>query len=155
MAREKTDPNQDDLRQIIVWLGQRFAELSSEFVPRLAKAVVSTDKKVSFSATVTMQYNEQGIVECFLVPKAPKIPTEDLEPMPFICTLGDKGQLCFEFDGDVPGLKAALERKTAEPPPLTPAEIAEDAYKPDDGAALSDDNRRAAFLAEHPESTPV
>ena len=157
MERQKKTAGDEDLRKIIIWLGQRFAEVSAEFVPRLAKALATTDKKVKFSADVVMQYNDEGVVECFLVPKAPKIPTADLEPRPFVCSLGLKGQLMFEFDGDTTGLKLDLERRQAQEqgatPEPTPDAIEQDSYQPSDHAAASDADRQAAYLKEHSGST--
>lgn len=147
--------NTDDLRKIIVWLGQRFAEVAQEFVPRLAGALAKTQKRVKFSADVVMQYNDQGVVECYLVPKAPRIPTEDLEARPFICVLGDKGQLVFEFDGDMTGLRMELDRRQAQAPDAHAPVEGPDVYNPEDNAAMSDADRQAAFLKAHSGAVPA
>ena len=122
-----------DLRKIVVFLAQRFGAVCAEFVPRLGAAVAVTGKKVKFSVDVTMQIGEDGLIEAYLIPKAPKIPTEDLDPVPFLLTLGQKSQLEMAFEGGREMLQAAVR----EPPPLTPEQIEEDAYVPGDNVVSS------------------
>ncbi len=123
----------DDLRKIVIFLGQRFAEVAAEFVPRLGRAVLATEKKVKFSADVTMQIAHDGLIECYLVPKAPKIPTEDLEPLPFLLAVGTELQLELAFSGS----REELEAHIAKPPVMTADEVEQDAYVPQDNAVES------------------
>lgn len=123
----------DDLRKIVVFLAQRFGAVCAEFVPRLGAAVAVTEKKVKFSVDVTMQVGEDGLIEAYLIPKAPKIPTEDLDPVPFLLTIGQKMQLEMAFEGGRESLHDAM----SEPPPMTQEQIEEDAYQPGDNAELS------------------
>ena len=122
----------EDLRKIIIFLGQRFAEVCAEFVPRLGAALRVTDKKVKFSADVTMQMGDDGLIEAYLIPKAPKIPTEDLDPVPFLLAVGPEMQLEMAFEGGREMIPAF-----SEPPPLTPEQIEQDAYTPTDNAVVS------------------
>lgn len=122
-----------DLRKIVVFLAQRFGQVCAEFVPRLGAAVAVTEKKVKFSVDVTMQIGEDGLIEAYLIPKAPKIPTEDLDPVPFLLTMGQERQLSMAFEGG----REALHLAMREPPPLTPEQIEEDAYVPGDNVVSS------------------
>lgn len=119
-----------DLRKIVVFLAQKFGGVCAEFVPRLGRAVATTEKKVKFSVDVTMQVGEDGLIEAYLVPKAPKIPTEDLEPVPFMLAIGREMQLEMAFEGGREGLQDAVR----EPTPMTPEQIEEDAYVPGDNS---------------------
>lgn len=117
-----------DLRKIVVFLAQRFGAVCQEFVPRLGRAVATTEKKVKFSVDVTMQIGDDGIIEAYLIPKAPKIPTEDLDPIPFMLALGRESQLELAFEGGREMLSEAMR----EPPPMTQEQLEEDAYQPSD-----------------------
>lgn len=123
----------EDLRKIVVFLAQRFGAVCAEFVPRLGKAVAATEKKVKFSVDVTMQVGEDGLIEAYLIPKAPKIPTEDLDPVPFLLALGREQQLEMAFEGG----RESLHNAMSDPPPMTQEQLEEDAYQPGDNAELS------------------
>lgn len=123
----------DDLRKIVVFLAQRFGAVCAEFVPRLGAAVAVTEKKVKFSVDVTMQVGDDGLIEAYLIPKAPKIPTEDLDPVPFLLTIGRDLQLEMAFEG----ARESLQDAMADPPPMTQEQLEEDAYQPGDNAELS------------------
>ena len=123
----------EDLRKLVVLLGQRFAAVCAEFLPRLGAAVITTEKKVKFSADVTLQLGADGLIEAALVPRAPKLPTEDMAPMPFLIALGAEQQLELAFAGS----REEFESQIRAAPPLTPEELEEDAYQPVDNAAES------------------
>ncbi len=138
-----------DLSKIAIFLGQEFAKMSLVFVPRCAKGLLETNKKISFGATVTMEFNEFGVVEAFLVPKAPKIPTEDLDPVPCILTHGAEQQLMLEFKGPYVELAAALDARSVDATDITP----EDDYQPTGESAPSDKARLAALMSSDPSVT--
>ena len=125
--------DEGDLRKIVVFLAQKFGSVCAEFVPRLGKAVAVTEKRVKFSVDVTMQIGDDGLIEAYLIPKAPKIPTEDLEPVPFLLALGRESQLEMAFEGG----REALVLAMGEPAPVTQEQIEEDAYQPTDNVVSS------------------
>ena len=91
----------DEHRDLALRLGTMFTAVSERFLTSIAEAVTRSPKWVSFSMTVKAQVRDGGVVACQAIPHAPKIPTEEVDPVHFVLKQEPNGQLSFLFPGTV------------------------------------------------------
>lgn len=117
-----------DTREIANRLGSCFAVFAGEFLPPIAAALPTTDREISFGATVKCKLGRNGVVEGKLVPHEPRIPTPKLDDVPFVLNLeGTTGQLSFLFPGTVKEMRAEIDARDVKPP--------DDGYQPSDNTS--------------------
>lgn len=89
----------DNHNEIAMRLGTGFAVIVKQYLEVVLKSVKDTKKPISFGATVTFKPDERGLISGTLKTRAPKIPVEDMDSVPFTLQIDTKGQLEFLFAG--------------------------------------------------------
>ena len=112
--------------EIAMRLGTGFAVIVEQYLGKVIDSVKSTDKPISFGATVTFR-PEKGLVRGTLRTRAPKIPVKDMDAVEFTLQLDASEQLEFLFAGTPKELQAELAKNADSATP-------DDGYEPGDNA---------------------
>ncbi len=100
----------DQHHEIAMRLGTGFALIVERYLDRVIESVKSTDKAISFGATVTFK-PEKGLIRGTLTTRAPKIPVAGMEAVPFTLQLDASEQLEFLFAGTPAEMRANKEER--------------------------------------------
>jgi hypothetical protein len=104
----------EQLREISFKIGTIAVEAATVFLPRIAAGLKQTDKAISFGLSVKVSHGKDGTLECEIAPKAPKIPTADIDPANIVLKFDKGGQLEFLFDGSMSEMTEAIAHDAAQ-----------------------------------------
>ncbi len=108
--------HEENHREIATRLGSEFAKISRTFLPVMGEALGRTEKDITFGCTVTMRRGKDRLVICKIKANEPKIPTEPIEPVHFVCERSKIGeQMAFVWPGTLKSFRAELADRDVRP----------------------------------------